>query len=64
MMWKQMLERFRPRRTDEDLKAAALRETERLKAQLEQYGIQVELATHYTIETLERELRASATERQ
>lgn len=59
-----MLARFRPQRTDEDLKAAAQRETDRLKAQLEQYGIQVELATHYTIESLERELRASAAERQ
>lgn len=56
-MWKRMLHRWFPEPSDDELKAAAHRETERLKAELERLDIRVELATHHTIERLEQELR-------
>lgn len=57
MMWKRMLQRLRPAKSDDDLKIAAWRETERLKAELRRLDIRIELATHRTIEELEDELR-------
>jgi hypothetical protein len=39
------------------LKAAAMRETERLMAELERMDIRIEFATHRMIEELEQELR-------
>ena len=56
-MWKRMLRRWMPEPSDEELKVAAYREIERLKAELERMDVRVELATHRTIERLERELR-------
>jgi hypothetical protein len=52
-----MLRRIFPTTDDDEVKAAALRETERLKAELERMDIRIEMATHRTIEELERELR-------
>jgi hypothetical protein len=57
MRWMHMLQRLRPPRTDDDLKAAAMRETERLMAELERMDIRIEFATHRMIEELEQELR-------
>lgn len=56
-MWKRMLRRWVPEPSDDELKAAAYREMERLKAELERMDVRVELATRRTIERLERELR-------
>lgn len=57
MMWKRMLQRFRPELTDDALKQAARQETERLQAELARMEIRIEMATHRRIEDLERELR-------
>lgn len=54
-MW--MFERLRRPPTDEELKAAARRETDRLKAELARQGIRVEMATLRTIDDLEQQLR-------
>lgn len=63
VMWKWMLERLRHPPTDEELKAAARRETDRLKAELARQGIRFEMATHHTINNLEHELRRTYQER-
>lgn len=57
MMWKRMLAWLRPPRSDDEIKAAAWRETERLKAELKRLDIRIELATRRSIEELEHELR-------
>lgn len=57
MMWRRMLARLRPTRGDDEVKAAAVRETERLKAELERMDIRIEMATRRTIQELEQELR-------
>lgn len=44
---------------DDEVKAAAMRETERMTMELRRLGITVELATHRTIDELERDLRQS-----
>lgn len=55
-MWKRMLARFRPKPSDDELKAAAQRETQRLMAELERMNIRIELAMHREIKQLEHEL--------
>lgn len=58
-----MLKRIRHQPTDDELKAAARRETERLKAELARQGIRFEMATHRTISNLEEELRRAYLDR-
>lgn len=58
-MWERMLAQFRRKPTVDETKAAALRETERMTMELRRLGITVELATHRTIDELERDLRQS-----
>lgn len=48
---------LRPLQSDDEIKAAAWRETERLKAELMRLDIRIELATHRSIEELEDDLR-------
>lgn len=52
-----MLQRFRPAPTDDALKAAAVAETARIKAELERMDIRIEMATHRTIAEMEQQLR-------
>lgn len=59
-----MLAVFRRKPTDAELKEAARRETERLKAELARQGIRVEMATHMTINSLAQELRRGYQEHQ
>lgn len=56
-MWKRMLQKLFPPHTDEPLKAAARRETDRLKAELMRMDIRIELTTRRAIEQLEQQLR-------
>jgi hypothetical protein len=59
-----MFQAWRRPLTDEELKEAARRETERIMAQVEQMGIQVELLAHQRLEELEAMLKADAERRQ
>jgi hypothetical protein len=62
-MWKRMLARLRTPSPDDEIKEAAWRETERLKAELKRLDIRIELATHRSIEELEHELRQQTAQR-
>jgi hypothetical protein len=61
MWWQRMIARWFPGPSDDELKAAARRETERLQAELERMDVRIELATHRSIQELERELREMRT---
>lgn len=56
-MWRRMLHRWLLDPSDDELKAAAQRETERLRQELERLDVRVELATFRRVEELEQELR-------
>lgn len=61
-MLRRMLQRWFPRRSDDELKEAARRETDRLRAELTRQGIRVEMATQRTLDDLESQLRRGYTE--
>lgn len=56
-MWGRMFGLFRRPPSDDELKDAARRATERMRAELARQGISVEMATHRKIDDLEQELR-------